>query len=149
MTVDRAAAVGGRGTLCVPSLDNALIAMTLGDAGHVNMIACGEQVSLDLSTDFEVSSIVELKFLEMLLGRNACLLEMTEFRLGQLFLSDIAVSQLHGNIAIVFDCLLLSDDTGTRFNNGNGDHAAGLIEDLGHAHFLADDCFLHFSYSLF
>jgi len=59
MTVDRAAAVGRRGALCVPSLDDALIAVALGDAGHVDVIASSKGVDLDLGANLELSSIVE------------------------------------------------------------------------------------------
>ena len=76
MTMDRAAAVAGRSALCIPSLDNALIAMTLGGAGHIHVIASRKGVSLDLSADFEVGSVVKLEFLEVLLGGNARLLQV-------------------------------------------------------------------------
>ena len=45
--------------------------------------------------------------------------------------------------------LLLSDNAGACFHNGNRDNLAALIEDLGHAHFFADDCFLHLGFSPF
>ena len=147
MTVDRAAAVGRRGALCVPSLDDALIAVALGNAGHVDVIASSKGVDLDLGADLELSSIVKLEFLQVLSGRDASLLEMTQLRLAELLLGDLAVSQLHGNIAVILDRLLLSDDARACFDDRNRDHMAVLIEDLGHAHFLADDCFLHVVYS--
>ncbi len=55
--------------------------------------------------------------------------------------------QLDGHVAVGFNGLLLSDHAGACFHDGNRDHLAGLIEDLGHTHFLADDCFLHVWFS--
>ena len=68
---------------------------------------------------------------------------MASFRLAELLLGDFAEAQLDGGVAVGFNGLLLSDNTGACFHDGNRDHLAGLIEDLGHTHFLADDCFLH------
>ena len=63
MTVDRAAAVGRRGALCVPSLDDALIAVALGDAGHVDVIASSKGVDLDHGDDaFIISTHLSSSF---------------------------------------------------------------------------------------
>ena len=53
MSVDRAAAVSGGSTLCAKTLDNALIAMALGDTGHVDLIAGGKDVSLYLVANLQ------------------------------------------------------------------------------------------------
>ena len=147
MTVNRAAAVGHLLDVRAVALDGALEAVALGGAGDIHMVARSEGVGLDLGADFQRSSVIQLEFLEVLLCGQTRLLEMAQLRLGQLLLGDIAVSQLHGNIAIVFEGLLLSDDARACLNDSDRNDVAELIEDLGHAHFLADDCFLHGFYS--
>ena len=55
----------------------------------------------------------------------------------------VAEAELHRGIALFFRGLLLGDHTGTGLDDGDRNDVAALIEDLGHAHFFADDCFLH------
>ena len=83
----------------------------------------------------------------MTLGGDAGLLGVAELGLGELALLDFLEAKLDGAVAVVLLGLLLSDDAGTRFDNGHGNDLAALIEDLGHAHFFADDCFLHVLFS--
>ncbi len=73
---------------------------------------------------------------------------MASLRLGQLGLLDVLKAQLYGYVAVGLNGLLLSNDAGACFHYGNRNNLAGLIEDLGHTHFLADDCFLHFGFLL-
>ena len=68
---------------------------------------------------------------------------MAKLRLGQLGLLDIAEAKLNGIIAVFFGGLLLNHDAGACFDHGYRNDLAALIENLGHAHFFADDCFLH------
>lgn len=63
--------------------------------------------------------------------------------LAELLLGDVAKAQLDGYVAVGLNGLLLGNDAGACFHNGHRDHLAALIEDLGHTHFFADDCFLH------
>ena len=106
-------------------------------------------ISLDDVADVHLSSLLQAELLQMALGVDAGLLEVTCLGLGQLVLLDILEAQLHGGVAVGLDGLLLGDHAGACFHDGNRDDLAGLIEDLGHAHFLADDCFLHFGFLLF
>ena len=76
-------------------------------------------------------------------------IETDGYEAVQLGFEDIKEAKLHSVVAFFFSGLLLSNDAGTGFNNGNRNDAAALIEDLGHAHFLADDCFLHLVFSPF
>ena len=55
-----------------------------------------------------------------------------------------AEADLHSRVAVVFNSLLLCDNTRTGFNNCYGHDSALFVEDLRHADLLADDCFLHF-----
>ena len=131
------------------ALDGAFVAVALGSAGHVDVIALRKRVSLDLVAHVHGIGIGKLEFLQVLLEGNASLAQVALLRLGELGLFDVLKAQLHSRVAIFFIGLLLSDGAGSRFNHSDGDHVAGLIEDLGHAHFLADDCFLHVFYSFF
>ena len=142
MSVDRAAAVSGGGTLCAKTLDNALIAMALGDTGHVDLIAGGKDVSLYLVANLQ-GAVLQAELLENLLEGNICLLEMAGLRLGELGLFHVLIAQLNCGVAILFHGLQLSNGAGAGFHYGNRNDLAALIEDLGHTHFLADDCFLH------
>ena len=147
MTVDRAAAVGHGGTAGAIALHNALVAVALGDAGHVDLVAGSEGVSLDFVADVHFGSAVQLELLQVLLGGNASLLQVACLRLAELGFLHVAEAQLDGYVAVGLNGLLLSHDAGACFHNGNRDHLAALIEDLGHAHFFADDCFLHVWFS--
>ena len=51
VTVDGAAAVAHGSALSAPALDDALVALTLADAGHVNVIALGEGICLNLGLE--------------------------------------------------------------------------------------------------
>ncbi len=85
----------------------------------------------------------------MLLGGDAGLVQVAHLRLAQLGLLHVVEAQLYGNIAFFFCGLLpLSHGAGACFNHGNRNHLAALIEDLRHADFFADDCFLHFLFLL-
>ena len=143
MTVDRAAAVGHGGAACAVALHNALIAVAFADAGNVDLVAGSEGVSLDFVADVHVGSAVQLELLQVLLGGNAGLLQVACLRLAELLLGDVAKAQLDGYVAVGLNGLLLGNDAGACFHDGHRDHLAALIEDLGHTHFFADDCFLH------
>ena len=83
----------------------------------------------------------------MFLGLNASLLQVTGLGLGELGLLHILEAQLHGNVTVLLQGFLLRHDTGAGLDDGHRNHLAALIEDLGHAHFFADDCFLHVFFS--
>ena len=125
------------------TLDNALVAVALGNTGDIDHVSGGEGVSLHNVADVHASSAVQLEFLQVLLCLDAGLLQVASLRLGQLGLLDVLKAKLDGSVAVGLDGLLLSDGAGACFHNGNRDHLAALIEDLGHTHFFADDCFLH------
>ena len=123
--------------------------MALGDAGNVDLVAGSEGVSLNFVADVHVSSVLQLELLQVLLGGNASLLQVACLGLAQLVLLDVAKAELDGGVAVGLNGLLLGNDAGACFHNGNRDDLAALIEDLGHAHFFADDCFFHGCFSPF
>ena len=141
MTVDRAAAVGHTTAAGVPALDNAGVAVTLARTGDVNEVAGLEGVSLDDGAELELGSVVKVKLTQVLLGGNASLVQVAEFRLGELRFANVLVAKLDSLITVFFAGLLLSDHAGTGLDNGDRDHMALFVEDLRHANFSADDCF--------
>ena len=143
MAVDRAAAVAGGGAPGAVALDDAGVALTFADAGDVHAVALGEGVHLDLVAHVHAGGAGELELLQVLLASLARLLEMSDLGLGELLLGNVLEAQLHGLIAVLFSRLLLHHGAGPRLDHGDGDDAAGFIEDLGHAHFLADDRLFH------
>ncbi len=141
VTVDGAAAVGLALDGKAAALDDALVAVALAGAGHVNEIADLEHIGLDDGAELQLAAIVEVELAQVLLGGNAGLVEMADFRLGQLLFSHVLKAQLNSLITILFGGLLLRNDTGARFDHGDRDHTAVFVEDLRHANFFADDCF--------
>ena len=115
--------------------------MTLARAGHVNEVAGLEGISLDDGAELQLGSVVKVELTQVLLGGNASLVQVAEFRLGELRFANVLVAKLDSLITVFFAGLLLSDHAGTGLDNGNRNHAALLVEDLRHANFSADDCF--------
>ena len=138
--MDGAAAVAGGGALCAPALDDALIAVALADTGDINEVASLEGVSLHNVADVQLGSVVQVEFAQVLFGRHASLVQVAHLALGQLLLGHILVAQLNRIVAFLLGSLLLNDRAGSRLNDGDGDHVAVLVKNLGHAHFFADDC---------
>ena len=62
---------------------------------------------------------------------------------GKLDAADLK-AQLNRIVAVFFGGLLLRDDAGACLDDSYRNDLAALIENLGHAHFFADDRFLHF-----
>ena len=143
MTVDRAAAVAGRGALRAEALDGALIAVALARAGHVDVIAGREGVRLHDVADVELIAVFQTELFQVLLGLDARLGEVALFRLGELLGGSVLKTELNGGIAFLLDGLLLHDHAGACLDDGHGNDLARLIEDLRHADLLADDGFLH------
>ncbi len=143
MAGDRAGTVGGLQGVGAVALDDARVAVTLADTGDIHMVALGKGAGIDDVADVHLSSLVQLEFLQVLLGGHAGLVQVALLRLGQLALGDILVTQLHGLVTVLLGGLFLHHDTGTGLDNGNRDHLAVGIEDLAHADLLTDDRFLH------
>ena len=129
--------------MAAAALDRAFKAVALADAGDIDLVADGKDAGLDFVADVHLGGLFHAEFFQVLLGGNVGLLQMAEFRLGQLGLFDILIAELHSGIAVVLNGLLLRDDAGAGLDNSDRDDLAALIENLGHAHFFADDRFLH------
>ena len=131
------------------ALDDALVAVALAGAGDVHPVALGEHGAVDDIAHLHVSRLVQLELLEDLLQDPlAGLLQMAQFRLGELALGHVLEAQLNGVVAVLLHGLLLHHSAGARLNDGDRDDVARLVEDLRHADLLADDGLFHVFSSL-
>ena len=148
MTCHRASAVALTQTVLAKALDNALVALALGNACNVNLVACCEDISLQHVANVHCGNIFQTELAQGLLGGNVCLLEVTCSCLVDLLGGNLAEAQLNSLVAIALDGLLLHDGAGTSLDDGDGDDLAILVEQLGHTDFLADNAFNHFLFLL-
>ena len=148
MTSNRTGAVALTQTVLTITLDNALIALALGNANHVDLVAGCEDISLQHVANVHSGNIFQTELAQGLLGGNVCLLEVTCCCLVDLLGGNLAEAQLNSLITIALDGLLLHDGAGTSLDDGHGDDLAVLIEQLGHTDFLADNAFNHFLFLL-
>ena len=145
MTVDGAGTVSLLQAVRAVALDDALIAVALAGAGDIHEVAHLEGVGLDDIADVQLGGVVQIELAQVLLGSDLSLLQVAQLRLGELALGHVLIAQLDGLIAFLLGSLLLNNGAGSRLDDSDGDHMAVFIEDLGHAHFFADDCFHVFS----
>ena len=124
-------------------LDGAGVALALGNARNVDRVADGECIGLDDVADAQSRAVVEPKFTQHALERDARLGEMALERFVDGLFGDVAETELHGFIAVVFGCLLLYDNARAGLNDRHGDHFAAFVKKLRHADFLAYDALLH------
>ena len=144
VTVNRTAAVGVALDSGAMTLNNALEAVALADAGDVNELTLSEDLGGQHVADLVLGAVLQSELLQNLLQLlDAGLLLMADLGLGHVLLFGVLKTQLNGIVAILLGGLLLHDGAGTGLNQGDGHHTASLIEDLGHADLFADDCFLH------
>ena len=111
------------------------------------MIALCEGVRLDDGADFVACCVVKLEFLDVTVGFDARLPEMTELRLGDELFADGLERHLDRFVTIVLNGFDLGDGAGTCQNDRHGDHGAIFEEELSHADFLSKNCLFHFSTS--
>ena len=108
----------------------------------------GKNVSLENVAYVDAGGVLKSELLEVLQGSYASLLQVAELGLVEVVLLNFGEAELNGSIAFLISGLLLNDRAGTGFDNGYGNNLAGLIENLGHADFLSDDCLFHLISSL-
>lgn len=112
MTVDRAAAVAGRGAPGVPALHDAGVAVALADAGDIDALALFEDVSLQDVAHVQGGAVLKAELVQVLHHAHAGLLKVALLRLGELLGGDFAVAELDGVVAFLVRRLLLDDDAG-------------------------------------
>jgi hypothetical protein len=158
MTVELGTVSHGSSVL-TESLDSALEALALGDAGSIYMIAFSEDVGLDFLSQLIFGRVVKTELTNITLCGNAGLLEVACLRLvravtvsnglnavrvfrGDLFLV-IYEADLNCLIAVVLYRLDLGNYAGTSLKNSNGDELAVVAEDLGHTQLPRKYCLVH------
>ena len=130
------------------ALDNALEAVALADAGDIHPVALRKRLAGDDVAHVQALAVSQAELLQFLLQHAlASLLQMSQFRLGELALGHVLVAQLNGVVAVLLLGLLLHHSAGARLNDGDRDDAARFVEDLRHADLLADDGLFHVSFS--
>ena len=144
----RAGAVALTQTVLTVALDNALVALALGNAHNVHLVALCEDISLQHVANVHCGNIFQTELAQGLLGGNVCLLEVTCSCLVDLLGGNLAEAQLNSLVAIALDGLLLHDGAGTSLDDGDGNDLAVRVEQLGHTDFLADNAFNHFLFLL-
>ena len=142
MAVYRAGTVAFLQAGCVEALDYASVALALGSAGNVNIIAGNEHVSLNNIAELERSAVLKTELLQVLLQGVASLLQVTLLGLVQASFLNILKTELYSIVAVLLFGLELSYNARTCFDYGAGNNLAVSIEDLGHTDLLADDCFV-------
>ena len=128
MACNRAGTVGLFKSLEVPALDDAGVTLTFAGARYVNLVAVCEHVSLDEVAYVVSAAIAESEFLQGLLRGNVALLEVAGERLAHALRLLIAEANLNCIVAVVFNSLLLCDNTRTGFNNCYGHDSALFVE---------------------
>jgi hypothetical protein len=88
--------------------------------------------------DLEVADALELDEVAHAV-LEAGLLEVAELGLADVLVLALLERELHGLVAVVVEGAYLSDGTRACLDDGDGDHVAVVVEQLGHAHLLADD----------
>ena len=140
----RAGAVAFTQTVLVPALDGAGVALALAGAHNVDAVAHGEHVGLEDIAHVHGADVVQAELTQRALGRDVRFIKVALGGFRNLLGRNIAVAQLNGHIAVALHRFLLHDRAGACFHDSDGHDFAVLVKDLGHAHLLADDTFLHF-----
>src|SRR5699024_9361978 len=116
---------------------------TFGSAANVYLVAVCKDVSFDQIAYIECSAIIESELSEHFLHSNVALSEVALKWFVYVFACDLAKTDLHGFVTVVFDCLFLNDDTRTSFNYCYGNEFSILVKKLCHTQLSAYDAFLH------
>jgi hypothetical protein len=69
--------VSHRSSVLSVTLDRALETFSLADRGRVNLVACLEDISLDLLLYLVVARVLKTELLEISSYKNFCLVELT------------------------------------------------------------------------
>ena len=116
MTVDRAAAVAHRGSLCTVTFDNALVAVTFAHASDVDFFAGSKYVCLDDVANIHFICILKTELFQMLQHADTGFFQVSLFRLGKFLVGNFFVSELYGFITVTLFGLFLNYHARTCFN---------------------------------
>ena len=103
-----------------------------------HVLAVLERLDGDGVADLELADAIELHEMTHAV-LEAGLLEVAELGLADVLVLALLEGELHGLIAVSLDGADLGDRAGSRLDDGDGHDVAVVVEELGHAHFLADD----------
>ena len=131
----------------VPALDDARVAVALGDAGSVHLVACRKDVRLDLVPHFVALDTVEAHFAQDFAGGDPGFFELTEIGLVERLLLGGNESQLERRVAVRLGRFDLNYGAGTCLDDRDGNHFPVFRKQLGHANLAADDCFTHVKFT--
>jgi hypothetical protein len=125
--------------LATKALDAAGKSLTFGSAANVYHVAHLKNVGLDDVAYIDGGTVVQFKLPQVTLHRQVVFGKVAFLGLVYVFVCDVAITDLHGFVSVVFDCLLLDDNTGARLHHGDRDNLAIFVKQLGHADFGADE----------
>ena len=123
------------------ALDQALEALSLGGRGHIDQLALGEDVALELLADLQ--AVVAPDLGDVPVGIGAGLLELAQQRLGDLPLGDRRKGQPDRRVAVLLDGPQPEDAAGPHLEHGHGRDGAVGVEDLRHAELAGEESFRH------
>ena len=139
-----------RSSVLTESLDCALESLTFGNSSCIDLVACCEDVSLDLLCQCILLSVFKLELSDISLAGYASLLEVSLLSLvnavsvDYIFLPACSVNNLfflvneanlYCLVSVVLYGLNLCYYTGTSLKYGYGNQHAIFIEDLSHSDF--------------
>src|ERR1700691_1312220 len=130
------------------ALDNAGVAVTLRDSGHVDLVAHFENVaSRDRLSERELAFAAALELARLDAGRDVRLGEMPAHRTGDAVQLALAERHLDGFIAIGRRGLNLRHRAWPERQHGGSAYAASRVGHLGHPDFLSNQSGQHRPYS--
>jgi hypothetical protein len=126
----------------VVALNPALEALADRDPGDLDLLARLETIDGDVVADLRTllgAEILVAELDQVAHRRGAGLLQVAFLGLRELALLDLAEGELHSGVAVAVGVANRGHLAGTGFDDGDGDDAAVLAEDLRHTELLAED----------
>ena len=120
------------------ALHPALEALALGVADDVHFFPGLKNIDGDLIARLRRLIGVDPEFAQVAERREGGLLQVAELAGGQPFALAFGKPELNGGIAFLFLRPDLGNKTRPSFNDGDRDHASGIVKYLGHAQFFPD-----------
>jgi hypothetical protein len=137
-------AVRGPSTAETVPLDHALEAAPLRATDDVDLLVGVEDIGEHRVTGLGLVTFVHRNLAEVTGRRNAGSLEMALDGLRRIApRTGFHQTELHRLVAVAIDGLALNNDARPRLDDGHGHRAPVVVEDLGHAHFLAENAAYH------
>src|SRR4051794_4474041 len=123
-------------------------ALAFADGGDVDLLTGCQQVDLQFLAHREGAGVIDPQLDQANARLDTGLGEVPQLRLGEALVLLGAVGHLERGVPVVLRSLDLDDAKRRDPKHGDGDEAILVIPHLGHADFLADDCFAGHSFVL-